>query len=228
LREIYVKRGWARRAFTWHEAADIELYRPMPDVAKECDLVWIGNWGDNERSMELAEYLVDPVRSLKLTARIYGVRYPAEALETIETAGITYGGWLPNHRAPHAFAQARATVHVPRGPYARQLPGIPTIRMFEALACGIPLISAPWSDVESLFPPGCYLQASGGETMKALLAALLSDADMAASLVSTGLDAVRQRHTCRHRVQELLSIVEAIKPPDQLTGFHGQQDRIAS
>jgi spore maturation protein CgeB len=228
LREIYVKRGWARRAFTWHEAADVELYRPLPDVAKECDLVWIGNWGDNERSMELAEYLVDPVRELELTARIYGVRYPPEALETIETAGISYGGWLPNHRAPHAFAQARATVHVPRGPYARQLPGIPTIRMFEALACGIPLIAAPWSDVESLFPPGCYLKASGGETMKALLAALLSDPDMATSLVRTGLDAVRQRHTCRHRVEELLSIVEAIKLPGQLTDFRGQQDRIAS
>jgi spore maturation protein CgeB len=35
LREIYVKRGWARRAFTWHEAADTELYRPMPEVGKE-------------------------------------------------------------------------------------------------------------------------------------------------------------------------------------------------
>src|ERR1700710_2136952 len=30
LREIYVRRGWARRAFTWHEAADIDLYRPLP------------------------------------------------------------------------------------------------------------------------------------------------------------------------------------------------------
>jgi spore maturation protein CgeB len=37
LREIYVKRGWARRAFTWHEAADTELYRPMPEIEKQCD-----------------------------------------------------------------------------------------------------------------------------------------------------------------------------------------------
>jgi len=34
LREIYVKRGWARRAFTWHEAADTELYRPAPEAKK--------------------------------------------------------------------------------------------------------------------------------------------------------------------------------------------------
>jgi spore maturation protein CgeB len=228
LREIYVKHGWARRAFTWHEAADVELYRPMPETEKECDLVWIGNWGDNERSAELAEYLVDPVRELKLSARIYGVRYPAEALETIEAAQISYGGWLPNHRAPHALAQARATVHVPRGPYARQLPGIPTIRMFEALACSIPLISAPWSDVESLFPPRCYLQASSGDSMRAMLSAVLSDTDMASSLACAGLDAVLKRHTCLHRVQELLSIVETLNPSRQTLSSPWQQDRIAS
>jgi spore maturation protein CgeB len=34
------------------------------------------------------------------------------------------------------------------------LPGIPTIRVFEALACGIPLVSAPWDDSEHLFRPG--------------------------------------------------------------------------
>ena len=33
----------------------------------------------------------------------------------------------------------KATVHVPRRPYVKALPGIPTIRVFEALACGIPL-----------------------------------------------------------------------------------------
>ena len=48
----------------------------------------------------------------------------------------------------------RVTVHVPRRPYAQALPGIPTIRVFEALACGIPLVSAPWDDVEGLFRPG--------------------------------------------------------------------------
>ena len=40
-----------------------------------------------------------------------------------------------------AFAGARATVHVPRRPYVRACPGIPTIRVFEAMACGIPLVS---------------------------------------------------------------------------------------
>jgi spore maturation protein CgeB len=228
LREIYVKRGWARRAFTFHEAADTEIYRPMPEVEKQCDIVWIGNWGDGERSAELMEFLVRPLLRLKLSGRIYGVRYPIAVLETIETGGISYGGWLPNHRAPLAFAQARATVHVPRGPYARQLPGIPTIRMFEALSCGIPLISAPWSDDEQLFPSSCYLSVSSGETMKSALSSLLNDAELARATSRAGLRAVLARHTCRHRAQELLAIVDGLGRSGRAPSFIHQQERIAS
>jgi spore maturation protein CgeB len=208
LREIYVKRGWARRAFTWHEAADTELYRPMPEIQEECDVVWIGNWGDDERSRELNEFLVRPIAELRLSGRIYGVRYPEAVLQTIKANGIDYAGWLPNHRVPRAFAQARTTVHVPRGPYARQLPGIPTIRIFEALACGIPLVSAPWSDDEGLFPGHCYLRVSSGESMTSALHALLSDPQMANAVSEEGLQTVQARHTCRHRALELVAIID--------------------
>ena len=39
-----------------------------------------------------------------------GVRYPAPALRALSEAGLEYAGWLPNHRVPTAFAQARVTV----------------------------------------------------------------------------------------------------------------------
>jgi spore maturation protein CgeB len=213
LRQIYLKLGWANRAFTWHEAADVALYRPMPEIAPTHDVIWIGNWGDGERSAELSEFLLHPVAELNLRARIHGVRYPLDALRDIEAAGIEYCGWLPAHRAPAAFAGSRATVHVPRGPYARSLPGIPTIRMFEALACGIPIASAPWDDVEGLFPPGSHLRAADGTEMKKALRVLLHDRELAASLTATGLRTIAERHTCRHRVLELLSIVDSIRGP---------------
>jgi spore maturation protein CgeB len=213
LRQIYLKLGWANRAFTWHEAADVALYRPMPEIEPTHDLIWIGNWGDGERSSELAEFLLYPVAELNLRARIHGVRYPLDALRAIEAAGIEYCGWLPAHRAPNAFASARATVHVPRGPYARSLPGIPTIRMFEALASGIPIASAPWDDVEGLFPSGAYLRAADGTEMKKALRVLLHDRELAASVTAAGLQTIAERHTCRHRVLELLSIVDSIRGP---------------
>ena len=213
LRQIYLKLGWANRAFTWHEAADVALYRPLLEIEPIHDVIWIGNWGDGERSTELNEFLLHPVAELGLRTRIHGVRYPLDALRAVEAAGIEYCGWLPAHRAPAAFAGARATVHVPRGPYARSLPGIPTIRMFEALACGIPIASAPWDDVENLFPPGTYLRAGDGIGMKAALLALLHDRELAAALTRAGLRTIAERHTCRHRALELLGIVDSIRGP---------------
>lgn len=214
LRQIYMKLGWGDRAYTWHEAADTAMYHPLPHVERTDDLVWIGNWGDGERSAELNEFLVEPVAELGLRANVYGVRYSDDALQIIQAAGIRYGGWLPAHWAPVAFAGARTTVHVPRGPYVRSLPGIPTIRVFEALACGIPLVSAPWSDEEGLFPDGAYLQAANGAEMKRALRAVLDDRGLSAAMVATGLRTIRERHTCRHRAQQLVGIVEAIRASD--------------
>jgi spore maturation protein CgeB len=207
LREAYLRAGWARRAFTWHEAADIALFHPVEGARLERDLVWIGNWGDGERTAELDEFLIEPVRTLALDSRVHGVRYPAEALAALSAAGIEYAGYLPNYRAPAAFAGARATVHVPRRPYVRMLPGIPTIRVFEALACGIPLICAPWDDAEGLFSPGDdYLVAEDGAAMKRRLRTLMMEPDTAGALAQNGLRAIRARHSCAHRVDELLAI----------------------
>jgi spore maturation protein CgeB len=104
-------------------------------------------------------------------------------------------------------------VHVPRRPYAGALPGIPTIRVFEALACGIPLISAPWDDVEGLFTPGAdFLMAQDGSTMTRALRTLLHDPVLAGALAARGRRTIEERHSCAHRVDELLAICRAIAP----------------
>jgi spore maturation protein CgeB len=207
IRQLYIARGWSHRAWTWHEAADPRVFRPLPTVQQVEDLVWIGNWGDDERTAELHEFLLGPVKALGLKARVHGVRYPQEARTALADAGITYAGWLPNHEAPQAFARARVTVHVPRRPYAQALPGIPTIRVFEALACGIPLVSAPWWDAEGLFKPGRdFLVARTGEEMRRVLGVLLADDQLRRELAEHGRRTVLARHTCAHRVDELLII----------------------
>lgn len=208
VRQRYLEHGWAAQAWTWHEAADTRVFRPLEGEPCEGDLVWIGNWGDEERSRELREFLIDPVHRLGLRARIHGVRYPEPALQALREAGIEYRGWLPNHRAPEVFARHRATVHVPRRPYVEALPGIPTIRMFEALACGIPLASAWWPDEEGLFTPGRdYLVARDGAGMERHLHMLVHDRDAARELAAHGLATIRARHTCAHRVDELMQIL---------------------
>jgi spore maturation protein CgeB len=190
------------------------MFRPMLGQPRAGDLVWIGNWGDEERSAELHEYLLEPVRALDLRATVYGVRYPEAARRSLAGAGIAYGGWLPNYQAPAVFGRYAVTVHVPRRPYVKALPGIPTIRVFEALACGIPLVCAPWEDCEGLFEPGAdYLVAADGDQMREQLRAVLHEPQRAAALAQHGRRTILARHTCAHRVDELLGIYAELAPP---------------
>jgi spore maturation protein CgeB len=213
VRQRYLDEGWASRVWTWHEAADVRVFHPVPGSAHEGDLVWIGNWGDEERTAELEEFLIGPVEHLGLRARVHGVRYPREALGRLARARIIYGGWLPNHAVPGVFARFGATVHIPRRPYVRDLPGIPTIRVFEALACGIPLVCAPWEDAEGLFDPGAdYLVARTGAEMQRHLSELLADPAAARAMAAHGLRTILARHTCAHRVDELLAIAASLRP----------------
>ena len=217
--ERYRAAGWSDRVWTWHEAADVDVFRPHPEIAPERDLVWIGNWGDDERTAELSEFLITPAQRLALTGSVFGVRYPQSARDAVTRSGLEFRGWTPNHAVPEVFARHRVTVHVPRGPYTRMLPGIPTIRVFEALACGIPLVSAPWTDTERLFTPGeDFMVARTGEEMAAQLRTLLADRPMAAAVAARGRETVLRRHTCAHRVDELLGIVRSLSMPAEESG----------
>ena len=214
IRKIYRDKKWVDKVWTWHEAADADLFKPNRDEEKEGDLVWIGNWGDNERTEELMEFLIGPVKELGIKAKVYGVRYPEKAKKALEDAGIEYEGWLPNYKVPEVFAKYKVTVHVPRRPYVEMLPGIPTIRPFEALSCGIPLICSPWEDAEGLFTPGeDYLLAKDGNAMSYRISEVLKSAQLAKSLSENGRETILKKHTCAHRVDELEQIIDEIESP---------------
>jgi spore maturation protein CgeB len=212
LSVAYRQLGWGRRVFTWHEAADAALFRP-PAVAQErAGAVWIGNWGDGERSAELHDYMLAPVAENGVALDVFGVRYPAEVTADLARRGVRYHGWLANAQAPDIFAAHLFTLHVPRRFYVTHLPGIPTIRVFEALACGIPLLSAPWPDAEGLFSPGRdFLQARNPSEMTGLMRDLLHDPALRADLAAHGLATILARHTCAHRARELLTIAASLR-----------------
>lgn len=210
VRDSYIRRGWGQRVWTWHEAADVRVFHPRPISSPKADLIWVGNWGDGERTAELEEFLLQPSLDLALSTTVHGVRYPAAALLMLQRHNITYRGWIANYDVPDAFARHGATIHVPRRPYVQALPGIPTIRMFEALACGIPLVSAPWSDVEGLFDPGSYLIARNGAEMRRHLRSVLYDPAIASELRMRGIRTIAAGHTCAHRVDALMTICDSL------------------
>lgn len=207
LAGLYRRDFGKARVWTFHEAADTSLFRPL-ESAKENDVVWIGNWGDDERTLELHEYLVRTAEALpELSFAVHGVRYPDASLRALDRAGIRFHGWIPNHRVPEVFARSRMTLHIPRGPYLDRLPGIPTIRPFEAMACGIPLLSTFWPDVEGLFRAGHdYVAVRTPAEMRHWIRRLVVDVDEAERIGRNALQTIRNRHTCEHRALELEGI----------------------
>jgi spore maturation protein CgeB len=98
-------------------------------------------------------------------------------------------------------------LHVPRRQYTNGLSGIPTIRVFETLACGIPLLCSPWEDVENLFRPGeDYVCLRDGDALKDRVEDLLRDDGAREQMAANGLETIRQRHTCEHRAEQLVEI----------------------
>ena len=93
LKHTYERHGWGKQAFVWHEAADIRTFYPRHTDTSRGDVVWIGNWGDEERTQELRDFFITPVSQLRLKAQVYGVRYPDSALRELQDASISYGGW---------------------------------------------------------------------------------------------------------------------------------------
>jgi spore maturation protein CgeB len=212
LAAIYEKWGWGNRVFVWHEAADTSIFRPPTTERPRSGIIWIGNWGDGERTAELETFLLSPAKQAGLSLDIHGVRYPQEARAMLQTAGARYHGWIANACVPDAFARHAMTVHVPRRFYTTMLPGIPTIRVFEALACGIPLICAPWTDSENLFRPGeDYLTARTTPGMTQHMRSLANDPNTAQALINSGLGVIESKHSCAIRVHQLMAIIGQVK-----------------
>jgi spore maturation protein CgeB len=211
IRRIYADGFGVPRTWTFHEAADVSYFKPL-DLSQDIDVVWIGNWGDEERTRELEEFLIEPAAAMRNRRTVvHGVRYPEDAIARLNAAGIEYRGYLPNLLSPEVYSNSCVSLHVPRRQYANGLSGIPTIRVFEALACGIPLVCAPWSDDEKLFRPGeDFLVVKDGQQMKDTLIALLRDSSARRQLAEQGMKTVRERHTCAHRARQFISIWEEI------------------
>ncbi len=211
IRRIYREAFGVSKAWTFHEAADTAHFGPAP-AEPDTDVLWVGNWGDEERTRELQEFLIGPAAALpERKFAVHGVRYPAQALQQLATSRIEYRGYLPNLEAPLSYARGRVSLHVPRKFYSNGLSGIPTIRMFEALACGSPLVCSPWSDAEGLFRPGeDYVCVPDGKAMEGELRHLLQDDAARLQMAANGMETIQRRHTCAHRAAQLMDIFEEL------------------
>ncbi len=206
IADICLGSGVTSRAWIWPDAADTRRFRPDPGEI-EGDVVFFGAWGDQSRGVELRQFLLEPVKLLGLRARVYGPPLPASAIAQLDDAGMRFGGWAHHDQVPSILGHFLCSVHVPSRTRTRLLPGLPSIRLFEAMACGVPLVSSPWLDCDSLFTAGRdFLLARDGAEMRRHLRALQNDGALRAEIGSHARRTIMARHSCAHRVEQLLDI----------------------
>ena len=205
LEELETRWG-AQAARPLYCSADPDIHRPDPGVSPSWDLGYLGTYGV-DRQPVLDRLLCAPARrSPDRRFVVAGPLYP----ETIAwPANVERIEHLPPaaHRA--FYAGQRFTLNVTRADMVRR-GWSPSVRLFEAACCGVPIISDWWPGLDELFRPGEEIL-------------IARDADDVARAIRTTSDASRRaigeaararvlaEHTGDHRAGELEGyIVEAM------------------
>ena len=186
-----------RRPRPFHCLVDPERYRPL-DVTRRWDLGYLGTFAA-DRQPQVEALLLEPARALE-NARfaLAGPQYPTDSV------------WPPNleridHVAPqeHAafYCAQRFTLNLTRADM-RRAGYSPSVRLFEAAACGVPIISDSWAGLEEILIPGREILVA--ETAADVIDAL-NDVDDAthAAIAAAARTRVLAEHTAARRVEQL-------------------------
>lgn len=200
--QLLEQRYGARRARALYCAVDESLYHPIDDVAPTRDLGYLGTYS-RDRAAGLELRLIEPARRWPDgTFVVAGAQFPDEM------------EWPANverreHVAPvdHAafYASLRFTLNITRQAM-REAGYAPSVRLFEAAACCVPIITDDWPGLATFFTPGVeILITDDAETTLSYLQEMSEDdrRDMA----TRARDRVLGAHTAAHRAAELEAIV---------------------
>jgi spore maturation protein CgeB len=188
----------AHRPRPFYCSVDPRDYFPMPGAIKRYDLGYLGTYSA-DRQPALERLLLEPARQWKDGAfYVAGAQYPS----TVR--------WPPNvehteHLAPAKhrgfYNHQRFTLNITRADML--LNGYsPSVRLFEAAACAVPIITDEWRGLEDFFAPGReILVARSTRDVLAYLKEL--DGGELLQIAARARQRVLEHHTAEHRAREL-------------------------
>ena len=184
-------------------------HRPTPSVEHyRSALSYLGTHSP-DRFETLAQLFLAPASQLpEKTFLLGGALYP-ESFPWQKN--IRFVRHVPPAEHPAFYCSSRITLNVTRGAM-RAMGYCPSGRLFEAAACGTPILSDWWEGMDEFFAPGSeILVASTSE--EAIDAISLSDSELMA-LSRAARDRVLETHTAGCRVKTLLDILERARPSE--------------
>jgi spore maturation protein CgeB len=192
-----LERDWgARAARAFHCLVDPEAYFP-DEREPDLDLGYLGTYSA-DRQPAVERLLLEPAR--RVGDRRFAVAGPQFPPEIEWPSNLERTDHLPPAEHRGFYARQRFTLNVTRGDMVAA-GWSPSVRLFEAAACAVPVISDPWQGLEAFFEPGTeILVADDADDVLALLE--LPEAERRA-LGERARRRVLAEHTAEHRVREL-------------------------
>jgi spore maturation protein CgeB len=178
-------------------SVDPTLYYPEPAEAR-WDLGYLGTWS-HDRQPTLDELLLEPARQWPNGRMVVaGPQYPPDIAWPANVVRIEH---LPPAEHRGFYNAQRFTLNVTRADMVRAGYS-PSVRLFEAAACGTPIISDRWEGIETIFEPSreILLAARAADTLLALRD--LPEGERQA-LGARARERVLASHTAAHRAEEL-------------------------
>lgn len=193
----------ARRAAPLYGHVDPQVHcRQSPKPWYEADLSYLGTWAA-DRQATLEELFIEPARRApQRRFLIGGAQYPEDFPWA---ANISFVSHVPPGDHGAFFASSPLTLSVTRGPMAA-MGWCPSGRLFEAAACGTPVLTDAWEGIEHFFTPGEEILVA--RSAEDTLAALSLDSEQLARVGRRAMERVLDAHTSDVRATELLELLE--------------------
>jgi spore maturation protein CgeB len=187
----------ARRAIAFYCLVDPEAYRPV-EAPPQWDLGYLGTYSDDRQPI-LERLLIEPAqRTPERTFVVAGPQYP-EGIEW--PANVERIEHVAPGDHPAFYAAQRFTLNTTRAEM-REAGWSPSVRLFEAAACGVPVISDRWEGLEEIFTPGEeILIADSGDEVLAHLAEVGEEERRA--IAARARQRVLAEHTAERRCEQL-------------------------
>jgi spore maturation protein CgeB len=207
LQEIRTNLG-ARRVAPLYGSVDPLVHKPVPAQDHyRASLNYLGTWAE-DRQAPLNTLFVETAKRLPR--------------ERFMLAGSKYEHgfeWQPNiyflgHVAPpdHArfYCSSRITLNVTRQPMAKS--GFcPSGRLFEAAACGVPILTDSWTGLDHFFEPGSEILEA--DSTAGAIAALDRSPEELARIAHAARERTLAQHTADVRAGELETILQSVNAP---------------
>jgi spore maturation protein CgeB len=195
----------ARNVVPLYGSVDPECHAPV-ETAKSIDLSYLGTYAaDRQRALDLL-FLQPARRRPEYLFAMGGAQYPNEFPWT---SNIAFRRHVPPAHHAMFYCSSRLTLNITRASMAA-MGYCPSGRLFEAAACGVPIVTDCWAGLEDFFEPGReILRADGPEDV---IEAMGLPAGELATIARNARARALDEHTADHRARDMEQALEHFAP----------------